>query len=1846
MTTSDTISLVDNQLATLRDSPVNNDGASDAVLASIFTYLMGVPADASDGRIHWFCGRAVSTTLAAATFLIRLFAYSSPLVEQWRTKFRACLNGCPDCVQGFEEAKITSKHTYFGAFSADVLQGFYQSFEVWELGTVLEEITGRTLASASPGIAYRIVSNLTILQDPRILSIIHSEPLTAPHNWPSDPVPPGLLVLLLDEGSGVREWAEKQVSRSKVKPIAKDKFLPSHVTALDAVLKALDQSETPFSFAKDPRVLWSGFRTVLNLVPVEDLRTGAIYRAVKGHLHDTGSHFEYILLCFEYLTTHLARTFWEAEGPDYPQIIFDSIKENSSFSEMLLQPTSSSAEHPRLSWCSVYLAAIEGQPAQAEVIAKMADFLCEELQHERFRDARPAITVTAIKLFSGLYQQKALPLAAISKVFDIHATMFVDVAFSRSYNTSTWKTARSAAHKLIQTIMLHDITTIRGAINSLCLFLAKKKAIDESDLLLTGGSQIWTKTYQTLQPGDDDGMAILIDVLSQAAHWDVLAPKPFGFEKSRQLGVCRAMEFIWDGLQECFTRFTENSRSSSLLEFLQRPRAVQNVFVLLLSPIAGIQLSVQSLVGLAFDVDDRQDCYRALLENHPDAALDGLFQALTTFTKYALPVPEACSLAKHLVRYLQDVVDILCSRPDGLLHKSHFLRPGDESGPCSRIPALWNLMNQAITVIFKRTPAWANYFENEEMILWMRDALIYGRDLMAQFRVFETAANSGSRVRNNDPGRLSKIGQQMADDLQRLLPELTKWLRLSHEELLYQMFELLQSLLKTFYEMRVPPLETSLQKLTKHILDARADNTKSRLDSSRLLKLEETLALFIPDEEDVSPKAPKVPEKAQPRYLDTSKGSKKLRKAEPPMGKHVAGSSGNKKQVFSSRDQQRLDGVDSFPTYRRSSAGPSKPRGPSAAPTASSHASEEESPSENEEESQSHGTFASLSKMQRTPKIKQLAAPPRQIKIYDAPITSNPVQLRLERQAQEAKKYRRLKPDLSGLHKTILSWQYHHDGPYPPGPQLNLTYVPADKFADYTHYRRIFEPLLLLECWAQLVQSKEEIGDSYRFRITSRQFIDDWVDLDLIFNGSVKKDWRLREFDLVLLREGALSVLGKVESYRTPMGRAIEAKIRCVATLDPGLTLDTEWQVTQISSLSTINREYAALLGLPYYDLCPAILNPVLPPIPTSNPEAVKKVMEIHGVNEPQAIAISSCLDTNGISLIQGPPGTGKTSTIVALVMSFLARRPRRIPAPTAKNAKPEPPTGPQILICAPSNAAIDEIAHRIRDSPSFKGKNIVRLGMSKSMNANIVDISLDHLVESKLDLGKESGSAAELAGLRADLEAIKAQRRAKLSELDSITDNSARSTVLQDEIARLTAKRTSLAKRYDEVKDNRVKETRGLDMSRRAFRLQVLQNSHVICATLSGSGSDILQDLEIEMVIIDEASQAIELSALIPLKYQPKHTVLVGDPQQLPPTVISQEACRFRYNESLFVRLQKTSPKSMHLLSIQYRMHPGISQLPSSLFYQARLKDGPDMEKKTVKPWHKDSKFGVYRFLDIKSVEEQSGRSIKNVPECRIAVALFARLRKAFPSVDLDGQVGVISMYRAQIVELRRQFVQAFGSDVLQTVDFNTVDGFQGQEKTIIILSCVRSGPGLEHASFLSDVRRMNVALTRAKSSLFILGNSPTLSRVSEIWKSIVADARSRQALAEVDVGYFTAPSTITRQPSSPKPKVPAPVAQPPPSNLATPREMKAAVDQRRTVAQPPLPPLPAPPPSPTYPSPPPDPPPSHPPVPGSSNLKRKLESESEDPTPNKVRKPALKPRPPRPKDAAASLFIPKKKR
>ena len=199
-------------------------------------------------------------------------------------------------------------------------------------------------------------------------------------------------------------------------------------------------------------------------------------------------------------------------------------------------------------------------------------------------------------------------------------------------------------------------------------------------------------------------------------------------------------------------------------------------------------------------------------------------------------------------------------------------------------------------------------------------------------------------------------------------------------------------------------------------------------------------------------------------------------------------------------------------------------------------------------------------------------------------------------------------------------------------------------------------------------------------------------------------------------------------------------------------------------------------------------------------------------------------------------------------------------------------------------------------------------------------------------------------------------------------------------------------------------------------------------------------------------------------------------------------QACKYQYNQSLFVRFQKDNPAAVHLLrygrslhlrrnmlksapdSIQYRMHPEISLLPSRVFYQGKLLDGTNMDVKTKQPWHLQEMFGPYKFFNVAGKEE-TGRShsLINKYECQIAVALYARLCQEFSKFDFNFRVGVISMYRAQIDVLKRAFVQRFGQDIIGKILFHTVDGFQGQEKDVIILSCVRAGPGLQNIGFLA---------------------------------------------------------------------------------------------------------------------------------------------------------------------------------
>lgn len=231
----------------------------------------------------------------------------------------------------------------------------------------------------------------------------------------------------------------------------------------------------------------------------------------------------------------------------------------------------------------------------------------------------------------------------------------------------------------------------------------------------------------------------------------------------------------------------------------------------------------------------------------------------------------------------------------------------------------------------------------------------------------------------------------------------------------------------------------------------------------------------------------------------------------------------------------------------------------------------------------------------------------------------------------------------------------------------------------------------------------------------------------------------------------------------------------------------------------------------------------------------------------------------------------------------------------------------------------------------------------------------------------------------------------------------------------------------------------------------------------------------------------------------------------------MSTVATKYSYQESLFMRLEQTVAKQVNLLSIQYRMHPEISRFPSKMFYQSRLLDGPNMDKVSSAVWHSLPEFPPYRFFNIEDGQEKVGRgkSIYNVAEADAAVALVDMLCTKLPTVKFASKIGVITPYKQQVGQLKSKFQKRFGNNIVDVIDFNTVDGFQGQEKEIIIFSCVRAGQN-RGIGFLADMRRMNVGLTRAKCSLFVLGNCRSLSG-SEYWGDLVRDAEKRRLITDV---------------------------------------------------------------------------------------------------------------------------------
>ncbi len=456
--------------------------------------------------------------------------------------------------------------------------------------------------------------------------------------------------------------------------------------------------------------------------------------------------------------------------------------------------------------------------------------------------------------------------------------------------------------------------------------------------------------------------------------------------------------------------------------------------------------------------------------------------------------------------------------------------------------------------------------------------------------------------------------------------------------------------------------------------------------------------------------------------------------------------------------------------------------------------------------------------------------------------------------------------------------------------------------------------------------------------------------------------------------------------------------------------------------------------------------------------------MEDDTLDPSQRRAVSMSVGAEDMFLVHGPPGTGKTTTLIEIILQHVK-------------------TGKKVLATAASNVAVDNMV----DFITRRGRKAVRVGHPARITRSLVHHSLDFLVqdaEKYREAGKLREEADRISEKRDEHEYPSQRWRRGLSneEIMELANNGKGSRGVPPERIRKMAEWAGLQKRMGELIEKAKKlEDEAVN--------EIIDKAEVICTTNSTAGSELLEGRDFDVIVIDEATQATEPSCLIPMNHGSK-VIMAGDHKQLPPTIMNQEAKRGGLEETLFERMIEVHGEEIKImLETQYRMNGVIMDFPGRHFYGGGLLAADSVRDHTLDikgkgPLDPDK---PVVFLDTKgSCPERrrtGSKSRENPGESDIVRKLVRQLLELGVK---PGDIGVISPYDDQIDLMKR--------GLPEDVETKTVDGFQGREKEVILVSFVRSNKK-GSIGFLEDLRRLNVSITRARKKLIMVGDSRTLN-------------------------------------------------------------------------------------------------------------------------------------------------------
>ena len=439
--------------------------------------------------------------------------------------------------------------------------------------------------------------------------------------------------------------------------------------------------------------------------------------------------------------------------------------------------------------------------------------------------------------------------------------------------------------------------------------------------------------------------------------------------------------------------------------------------------------------------------------------------------------------------------------------------------------------------------------------------------------------------------------------------------------------------------------------------------------------------------------------------------------------------------------------------------------------------------------------------------------------------------------------------------------------------------------------------------------------------------------------------------------------------------------------------------------------------------------------------------MQFPWLNKTQEAAVNEVLWAKDVAVVHGPPGTGKTTTLVEAIYETLHRET-------------------QVLVCAQSNMAVDWISEKLVDH----GVPVLRIGNPSRVNDKMLSFTYERKFESHPDY-------PELWSIRKTIRQIRENRK--------------RGDNVHQKIARLRDRATEIEM---------------------AINAQLFDEARVVACTLVGSANKLLVRHKFSTLFIDEAAQALEPACWIATR-RASRIILAGDHQQLPPTIKCYEAMKQGLGKTLMERIVENQPDTVTLLKVQYRMNDAIMKFSSDWFYHGQVESDASVKHRSVLDWEHpiqwidgnemlqqvNEELTEENKLDIDFTEQFIGETHGRINKSEAELVLTTLRnyidkigQKRFLDERLD--VGIISPYKVQTQYLRQQIRRREEfKPFRQVISVNTVDGFQGQERDIILISLVRSNENGQ-IGFLSDLRRMNVAMTRARMKLIIFGDKSTL--------------------------------------------------------------------------------------------------------------------------------------------------------